>query len=59
MKKQIIARLLSIREGIYQSDIKNIRLQEYETKVKVDTYSYGSEDLQKMEIKVSVIVNKG
>lgn len=50
MKKQIIARLLSIREGIYQSDIKNIRLQEYETKVKVDTYSYGSEDLQKLNI---------
>lgn len=50
MKKQIIAKLLSIREGIYQSDIKNIRLQEYETKVKVDTYSYGNEDLQKLNI---------
>ncbi len=50
MKNKTISKLLEVRDGIYQSDLKNIKLQEYETQVKVDSYSYGSDSLQKLNI---------
>ena len=52
MKNKTITKLLEVRNGIYQSDLKNIRLQEYETQVKVDTYSYGQQNLQKLNVYV-------
>ena len=52
MKNKTITKLLEVRNGIYQSDLKNIRLQEYETQVKVDTYSYGQQELQKLNVYV-------
>ena len=52
MKNTTILKLLEVRQGIYQSDAKNIRLQEYETQVKVDSYSYGNDTLQKLNVYV-------
>ena len=39
-RKQIIAKMLELREGIYQGDHKNILLQNYETDVIVHKYKY-------------------
>ena len=53
MKNTTILKLLEVRQGIYQSDAKNIRLQEYETQVKVDSYSYGNDTLQKLKDQIN------
>lgn len=52
MKNKTISKLLAVRNGIYQSDAKNIKMQDLETQVKVDTYSYGNDELQKLNVYV-------